>query len=184
MPFFQSLPEIRKVIYTTNAIESLKMVLRKLTRNRRIFPNDDAALRALFLALREVSKNWRSIHHWRPALQSFHIMFGEERGRMGHCDNRSYTVPLTDPPQSARWLAPFSGLLVVDSRQQRQAPVKSDSTWHCGNAAVPSWSRHVLELCRTYRFVLGARYLDLGLDTSLRHQRPATVRLPRLRSGS
>lgn len=79
IPFFQFLPEIRKVIYTTNAIESLNMVLRKLTRNRRIFPNDDSALKALFLAIREASKNWKSIHHWKPALQSFQLMFGEER---------------------------------------------------------------------------------------------------------
>lgn len=79
IPFFQFLPEIRKVIYTTNAIESLNMVMRKYTRNRRIFPNDDAALKALFLAIREASKNWKSIHHWKPALQSFQLMFGEER---------------------------------------------------------------------------------------------------------
>lgn len=79
IPFFQFLPEIRKVIYTTNAIESLNMVMRKLTRNRRIFPNDDSALKSLFLAVREASRNWKSIHHWKPALQSFQIMFGEDR---------------------------------------------------------------------------------------------------------
>jgi len=79
IPFFQFLPEIRKVIYTTNAIESLNMVMRKYTRNRRIFPNDDSALKSLFLAVREASKNWKSIHHWKPALQSFQVMFGEER---------------------------------------------------------------------------------------------------------
>lgn len=79
IPFFQFLPEVRKVIYTTNAIESLNMVMRKYTRNRRIFPNDDAALKALFLAIREASRNWKMIHHWKPALQSFQIMFGEER---------------------------------------------------------------------------------------------------------
>src|SRR5262245_11887459 len=79
IPFFQFLPEIRKVVYTTNAIESLNMVMRKYTRNRRIFPNDESALKALFLAIREASKNWKSIHHWKPALQSFQLMFGEER---------------------------------------------------------------------------------------------------------
>jgi transposase-like protein len=67
------------VIYTTNAIESLNMVMRKYTRNRCIFPNDDAAIKAMFLAIQEASKNWRSIHHWKPALQSFQIMFGEGR---------------------------------------------------------------------------------------------------------
>ena len=79
IPFFQFLPEIRKVIYTTNAIESLNMVMRKYTRNRRIFPNDDAAIKAMFLAIQEASKNWKSIHHWKPALQSFQLMFGEDR---------------------------------------------------------------------------------------------------------
>ncbi|MGX8289407.1 IS256 family transposase [Xanthomonas oryzae pv. oryzae] len=79
IPFLQFVPQIRKVIYTTNAIESLNMVMRKLTRNRRIFPNDDSALKSLFLDVREASKNWRSIHHWKPALQSFQVMFGEER---------------------------------------------------------------------------------------------------------
>ena len=79
IPFFQFLPEIRKVIYTTNAIESLNMVMRKFIRNRRIFPNDDSALKSLFMAIREASKNWKSIHHWKPALQSFQLMFGDER---------------------------------------------------------------------------------------------------------
>lgn len=79
IPFFQFLPEIRKVVYTTNTIESLNMVMRKYTRNRRIFPSDESALKALFLAIREASKNWKSIHHWKPALQSFQLMFGEER---------------------------------------------------------------------------------------------------------
>ena len=79
IPFFQFMPEIRKVVYTTNAIESLNMTLRKFTRNRRIFPGDDAALKGLFVAIQEASKNWNPIQFWRPALQSFQIMFGEER---------------------------------------------------------------------------------------------------------
>ena len=53
IPFFQFQPEIRKVIYTTNAIESLNMSLRKLTRNRRIFPNDNAAFKSLYLAIQD-----------------------------------------------------------------------------------------------------------------------------------
>lgn len=71
IPFFQFLPEIREVIYTTNAIKSLNMVMRKYTRNRRIFPNDDAALKALFLAIREAAKNWKAIHH-APRQDSCH----------------------------------------------------------------------------------------------------------------
>lgn len=79
IPFFQFPPEIRKVIYTTNAIESLNMSLRKLTRNRRIFPNDEAAIKAMYLAIQQASRNWKAIHHWKPALQVFQIQFGEER---------------------------------------------------------------------------------------------------------
>lgn len=79
IPFFQFPPEIRKVIYTTNAIESLNMSLRKLTRNRRIFPNDESATKALFLAVKQASGRWKMIHHWKPALQTFQVMFGEDR---------------------------------------------------------------------------------------------------------
>ena len=79
IPFFQFLPEVRTVIYTTNAIESLNMSLRKLTRNRRIFPNDESVLKSLFLAIREASINWNTIHHWKPARQSFQLMSREDR---------------------------------------------------------------------------------------------------------
>lgn len=79
IPFFQFPPEIRKVVYTTNAIESLNMSLRKLTRNRRIFPNDESAFKALYLAILHAAGKWKMIHHWKPALQTFQVMFGEDR---------------------------------------------------------------------------------------------------------
>ncbi|WP_415209089.1 IS256 family transposase [Rudaea sp.] len=79
VPFFQFPPEIRKITYTTNAIESMNMTMRKYTRNRRIFPNDESALKSLYLAIREASKRWRAVHHCKPALQVFQILFGEER---------------------------------------------------------------------------------------------------------
>jgi putative transposase len=78
IPFFQFPLELRKVMYTTNAIESLNMSLRKLTRNRRIFPNDDAVFKAMCLAINEASRKWKMIHHWKPALQVFQVMFGDE----------------------------------------------------------------------------------------------------------
>ncbi len=79
VPFFQFPPEIRKITYTTNAIESLNMTMRKYTRNRRIFPNDDSAMKSLYLAIREASKRWRGVHHWKQAMQTFQILFGEDR---------------------------------------------------------------------------------------------------------
>jgi len=79
IPFFQFPSEVRKVIYTTNTIESLNMVLRKATRNRRIFQGDDSALKFLFLAVRMASKKWNHINGWKTALHSFSIVFGEDR---------------------------------------------------------------------------------------------------------
>ena len=58
IPLFSYPPEIRRAIYTTNAIESLNMSLRKVTKNRGSFPNDDAMFKLLFLALKNISKKW------------------------------------------------------------------------------------------------------------------------------
>ena len=69
-------PPIRKAIYTTNAIESVNSVIRKFTRNRTIYPNDESALKLVFMAIREASKKWTMpIHHWKEALNHFAIMF-------------------------------------------------------------------------------------------------------------
>ena len=75
-PFFAYPPEIRKVIYTTNAIESLNMTLRKVMKNRRVFPSDDAAFKQIYLALQNISKKWTMpIRDWKPALARFMIEF-------------------------------------------------------------------------------------------------------------
>ena len=66
VPFFDYPPEIRKVIYTTNAIESVNMSLRKLTKNRGSFPSDEALLKLFYLALRNISKKWTMpIRDWK-----------------------------------------------------------------------------------------------------------------------
>ena len=76
IPFFAHPPEIRKAIYTTNAIESLNMSLRKVTKTRGSFPNDEAVFKLLYLALRNIAKNWtRSVCDWRPALNRFAIIY-------------------------------------------------------------------------------------------------------------
>jgi transposase-like protein len=70
--------EIRKVIYTTNAIESLNSVVRKSTRNRKVFPNDESAMKVVYLAIQEASKKWSMpIRDWKPALNRFTIEFGD-----------------------------------------------------------------------------------------------------------
>lgn len=75
-PFFAYPPEIRKVIYTTNAIESMNMTLRKVMKNKRIFPSDEAAFKQIYLALQNISKKWTlPIRDWKPALARFMIEF-------------------------------------------------------------------------------------------------------------
>jgi putative transposase len=74
-PFFAFPPDIRKVIYTTNAVESLNMSLRKIIKTRGSFPNEEAALRLLYLALRNHSKKWSSLQGWREALNRFQILW-------------------------------------------------------------------------------------------------------------
>jgi putative transposase len=70
--------EIRKAIYTTNAIESLNMSLRKVTKNRGHFTNDEAMFKLLFLALKNIAKKWTMpIRDWKSALNQFTIMFEE-----------------------------------------------------------------------------------------------------------
>jgi putative transposase len=76
IPFFDYPPEIRKVIYTTNAIESLNMTLRKFIKNKRVFPSDDAAFKQIFLAMQIIAKKWTMpIRDWKPALARFTIEF-------------------------------------------------------------------------------------------------------------
>jgi putative transposase len=71
---------IRKAIYTTNAIESVNSVIRKFTRNRKIYPNEESALKIVYMAIQEASRKWTMpIHHWKQALNHFAILF---EGRM------------------------------------------------------------------------------------------------------
>jgi putative transposase len=78
IPLFAFPEDIRKVIYTTNAIESLNMTLRKVTRNHRIFPSDEAVYKVVYLAVRNLSKNWTMpIHNWKPALNRLAVEFAE-----------------------------------------------------------------------------------------------------------
>ena len=71
---------IRRAIYTTNAIESVNSVIRKFTRNRKIYPNEESALKIMYMAIHEASKRWTMpIRHWKQALNHFAILY---EGRM------------------------------------------------------------------------------------------------------
>ncbi|WP_298218550.1 IS256 family transposase [Halothiobacillus sp.] len=76
IPFFDYPSEIRRVIYTTNAIESVNMSLRKITKNRGSFPSDEALLKLFYLALNNISRKWTMpIRDWKAALNRFTIQF-------------------------------------------------------------------------------------------------------------
>jgi putative transposase len=77
-PVFAYPPAIRRLLYTTNAIESLHMQLRKVTKNRGHFPTDEAALKLLYLAIRNITAKWRHARmHWTAALTYFAQLFGD-----------------------------------------------------------------------------------------------------------
>ncbi len=71
--------DIRRVIYTTNAIESVNSVIRKAIKNRRLFPNDDSAMKVIYLAIQSASRKWTMpIRNWKAAMNRFIIEFEEQ----------------------------------------------------------------------------------------------------------
>jgi putative transposase len=78
IPFFAFPPEVRRVIYTTNAIESVNARLRKILKTRGHFPSDEAATKLIWLALRNITKDWsRASPHWKAAMNQFAILYKE-----------------------------------------------------------------------------------------------------------
>lgn len=79
IPFFSYAPEIRKVIYTTNAIESVNFSLRKLIKTRGAFPTDEAAIKLLYLGLRNIARRWTMpIQNWKHAMSQLMIRFDKQ----------------------------------------------------------------------------------------------------------
>ncbi len=82
-PFFAYPPEVRKMVYTTNQIEALNSKLRRAVRTRGHFPSDDAALKLIWLQLREVTKDWKMpSREWQVARAQFTRLFGDRFDRM------------------------------------------------------------------------------------------------------
>jgi len=78
IPFFAFPPAVRKVVYTTNAIESINARLRKVIKTRGHFPSDDAASKLIWLALRNITADWgRSAHDWKEAMNQFAILYAD-----------------------------------------------------------------------------------------------------------
>ncbi len=76
-PFFDFPVEVRRIIYTTNAVESLHMTLRKIIKTRGSFPSEEAALKLLYLALRNVIAKWETVQYWKQALNHFEMLWGD-----------------------------------------------------------------------------------------------------------
>jgi putative transposase len=77
IPFFDFPAEVRRIIYTTNAVESLHMSLRKIIKTRGSFPSEEAALKLLYLTLKNVSAKWDLVQQWKQALNQFEILWGD-----------------------------------------------------------------------------------------------------------
>jgi transposase-like protein len=77
VPFFAFAPEIRKMIYTTNAVEALNRSLRKIIKTRGSFPTDEAAMKLLYLAIKNAAVHWRRPIEWTAAMSQFAIQFGD-----------------------------------------------------------------------------------------------------------
>ena len=79
MTLFGYPQNIRKVIYTTNAIELLNRVIHKSVKTRKLFPNDEAAIKVVYLAIQAASNKWTTpIRSWKPAMNRFTIEFEEQ----------------------------------------------------------------------------------------------------------
>jgi transposase-like protein len=94
-------PEIQRVIYTTNAIESLNYTLRKRLKTRGVFPNDESIMKVLYLALHNVAKKWtRPIRDWKAAFNQIVILFGQ-RGPMSKKVTQLSSQPPSPPGASS-----------------------------------------------------------------------------------
>ena len=77
IPFFAFPEEVRKIVYTTNAVESLNMSLRKVSKTRGSFPTEEAAIKLLYLALVRVVAQWQTVQNWKQMLNYLDTLCGE-----------------------------------------------------------------------------------------------------------
>ena len=85
IPFFAFPPAVRKVVYTTNAIESVNARLRKIIKTRGHFPTDDAASKLIWLALRNITAHWgNAAPDWKTAMNQFAILYEERFAQAAH----------------------------------------------------------------------------------------------------
>jgi len=125
IPFFACPPAVRKLIYTTNAIESLHSQLRKIIKTRGHLPSDDAATRLIWLALRNIAhERHRTVREWREAMNRFAIAYGERftRADLQHGDTDLPTASLGRLVASAEQPAPWTSLRGLAPRNPDSSP--------------------------------------------------------------
>lgn len=83
IPFFAFPEEVRKIVYTTNAVESLHMSLRKIIKTRGSFPSEEAAMKLLYLALTKVVAKWQTVQSWKQMLNFLRTMCSERMREAG-----------------------------------------------------------------------------------------------------
>ena len=111
IPFFAFPPSIRRVIYTTNAIESINARLRKIIKTRGHFPSDDAASKLIWLALRNITADWgRAAHNWKEAMNQFAILYEERFTQPAHGSAKARRLNHEYMAQPGRLRRPGRGL--------------------------------------------------------------------------
>ena len=83
IPFFALPEEVRKIVYTTNAVESLHMSLRKIIKTRGSFPSEEAAIKLLYLALSKVIAKWQTVQNWKQMLNYLDTICGDRMREAG-----------------------------------------------------------------------------------------------------
>ena len=127
IPFFAFPPEVRRVVYTTNAIESVHSRLRKIIKTRGHFPSDDAASKLIWLALRNITADWsRAAKEWKQAMNQFAILYEERFTQAAQAQageeglNHEYMGSTGAPP--AAWQGP------EDRREISQQPIQQTAS--------------------------------------------------------
>ena len=151
------------MIYTTNAVESLHMSLRKIIKTRGSFPSEEAALKLIYLALRNVIQKWDTVQGWKQALNHFQMLWGDRlqtalnRGRKSRMRNGPEQIPASGQTgnglrQQGIWTPPFPFPPPGESRGGRVPPTPtarcaaSKKRWHASCAGSPH-KRAAAPLC-------------------------------------
>ena len=122
IPFFAFPPEVRRVIYTTNAIESVNARLRKIIKTRGHFPSDDAASKLIWLALRNITADWgRAAKDWKEAMNQFAILYEDRFTQVRRVRCRT-DLPTASVVRRKRRPPPWTSLIPASHTEIQTSP--------------------------------------------------------------